>query len=260
MSDSVGNDDMRRFGALSDDEVEQVLSGREAADEDLIPLVEFAASLRAEATWTPDETTAVQRVAAAGEAVGESQAARRAESDGPAPLPGRLRRSNVFRTLKPRAAGVLTVVGLLFGATGVAWAANGAVPGEALYSLDTALENFGILNGGAEERLAEARDLVEFGDFAGGLGSAADTVTQSGVDDSSATEALEEAATRASDNGEAAPEQVRESVTALLGYLAANLDDLDGDEVAIMAQAIAVPVPPVPVPPVPVPPVTAPAP
>jgi hypothetical protein len=235
MSESFGNDGMRHFGALTDDEVELVLSGGEPADQALVPLVDFVGLLRAEATRTPDEAVAAHRVAAVVEAVVHSLDATQHDE---APILSRTRASSVFVSLKSRAIGVIAVVGLLTGATGVAWATNNASPGHALYGLDTALETFGILNGGAEERLVEVRDLLQSGDLAGGLSFAADAVNQNGLDDSSASDALEDAAARLSSSGDAPSEQVRQSVGALLDYLADNLDDLDSEIVADMAQAI----------------------
>jgi len=59
------------------------------------------------------------------------------------------------------AAAALVVLVMLPG--GMAYAANGAKPGDLLYGLDRALEGIGIGDGGADERLAESLALVASG-------------------------------------------------------------------------------------------------
>lgn len=59
------------------------------------------------------------------------------------------------------AAAALVVLVMLPG--GMAYAANGAKPGDLLYGLDRALEAIGIGDGGADERLAESLALVASG-------------------------------------------------------------------------------------------------
>ena len=65
-------------------------------------------------------------------------------------------------------ASVLAIV-LSFG--GVAYGANGPVPGDTLYGLDAALENVGIGGGGLEERLSEAGELIDDGQVDEGCAS-----------------------------------------------------------------------------------------
>jgi len=64
----------------------------------------------------------------------------------------------------------------VLGFTGVAYGANDAVPGDALYGFDRALERAGIGDGGLKERLAEAGDLMEQGRVDEGLKHAAEAV------------------------------------------------------------------------------------
>jgi len=59
------------------------------------------------------------------------------------------------------AVAALVVLVMLPG--GMAYAANGAKPGDLLYGLDRALEAIGIGDGGADERLAESLALVASG-------------------------------------------------------------------------------------------------
>lgn len=58
---------------------------------------------------------------------------------------------------------IATVVAALLGFTGVAYGSNGAAPGDPLYGLDCALENIGIGDGGLEERVGEAAQLIDEG-------------------------------------------------------------------------------------------------
>jgi hypothetical protein len=58
------------------------------------------------------------------------------------------------------AMAVAALVVLVMLPAGMAYAANGAKPGDLLYGLDRALEAIGIGDGGAEERLAESLALV----------------------------------------------------------------------------------------------------
>jgi len=71
---------------------------------------------------------------------------------------------------------VASIVALLAFA-GVAYGANGAVPGDTLYGFDCALEGVGIGDGGLEERLAEAGELMDKGQVDEGLALAAEALT-----------------------------------------------------------------------------------
>ena len=66
--------------------------------------------------------------------------------------------------LSLRLAGAMAAVVVALSAfSGVAYAANGAVPGDTLYGRDRALEDVNIGDGGLEERLTEAGQMVERG-------------------------------------------------------------------------------------------------
>jgi hypothetical protein len=172
------------------------------------------------------------------------------------------------------ATGLASAVLVVGGMTGLAWAANGSAPGEALYGLDRALEHVGIGNGGAPERLAEIRALFEAGDIPGGLSHAGEVVgaqEESPADEgANAAEALQAAAARVVEVGSEASAEVRQQVAALLTYLSENVGQVDGQQVAELARQIAGTgegtgppdgVPPVePGPPVSVPPVDPPGP
>ncbi len=141
-------------------------------------------------------------------------------------------RVGLLSRLRARAAtAVAASVVAVGGLTGVAYASNGAVPGDVLYGLDRALESVGIGNGGAAERIAEAIDLVSGGNPGQGLEHAATLVP----DDAGAEAAVFEAAAGL---GPAEPAAVQEDVLALLAYLRDNVGDIDGQTVADFARAI----------------------
>lgn len=71
-----------------------------------------------------------------------------------------------------------STLALLLGFAGVAYAADGAIPGDALYGLDCALEAAGIGDGGLEERLSEAGELIDNGQIDEGLTFAAEALTE----------------------------------------------------------------------------------
>ena len=157
----------------------------------------------------------------------------------PSPLP---RRRKLMFTLKRRVAAAATSLMMIIGMTGVAWAADSAVPGDWNYGIDRALEAIGIGNGGADERLTElaisngeenpgrsqspwSKDSVisddessAASDEPGGLANAAATVSK---------------ITPGSENAN----QTRVAVSTLLAYLAST-GEIDGQTVADYAKQI----------------------
>lgn len=135
--------------------------------------------------------------------------------------------------------------------TAVAVAADHAGPGDMLYGLDRALETIGIGSGGASERLAEAKGLIDNGDYTDGLSHATDVLESSPANDAPRN-AIADATARL----EAAPDEAaaatRESVALLLSYLEAT-PDIVPEEVVSRARSIApdieTPAPDVPAPP-----------
>ena len=87
---------------------------------------------------------------------------------GPAAVSGasRLRSSRLRLRLAATSAALVLV---LCASAGVAYAADQAVPGDTLYDLDRALENIGLGDGGLQERLIEASQLVDRGRIQEGL-------------------------------------------------------------------------------------------
>ncbi len=123
--------------------------------------------------------------------------------------------------LRRRVTAAATSLMMIVGMTGVAWAADSAVPGDWNYGLDRALESVGIGAGGTEERLQELIVVRENGHVRGvsiASGSGADSVASSddpvvGLEKAAATAvATTRGSQRAIDIGGA--------VSKLLAYLA----------------------------------------
>jgi hypothetical protein len=137
---------------------------------------------------------------------------------------------------------VVAVVALALLGSGAALAADGAVPGDALYGIDRFAETIGLDAGGATERLEEARSLVERGDHNRAVELAQEAVEELAADssDSAAVEALESAAARimeirtASSAGYQTTQPFRDQVAALVGVIAEEAEDgvIDGARIA----------------------------
>jgi hypothetical protein len=113
------------------------------------------------------------------------------------------------------ATAALTAV-LLMGLTGVAQAADASAPGDTLYSLDRALEQIGINDGGLDERLDEAQALADDGQSAEALAHLAEALENSSPN---AADALERAAEGFGQDDN--PSQaVRERVADMLEWMA----------------------------------------
>lgn len=126
----------------------------------------------------------------------------------------------------------MTAVLVTFGGlSGVALAANGAVPGDTLFGIDRALETVGIGNGGNAERLNEVKALIDQGRADRGLEHAAGIVEG----DTGAQAALLAAAERIRGLDQAAS---HEGVATLLTYLSENVGSVDGATVAELARAV----------------------
>ncbi len=140
------------------------------------------------------------------------------------------------RSLRTRLAVVMaSMMALLLATAGVGLAADDAMPGDPLYGLDRALENFGVGDGMAEERLTEAVGLFESGQVGLALGHAAVTVATlpEQAEGKTAKEALDDAAELLDGNGHA-PAKVGE----LLRDLANNYGTGNGEGVAAIAKQI----------------------
>ena len=142
----------------------------------------------------------------------------------------------------PRLATVAMGVLLMSGTAGAALAANGAVPGDALYGLDRALERVGIGSGSTDERLAEAEVMSAQGRSGEAVEHAIEAL--SGPSGDSAAMALS-ALTVASENlvhtqetgDAAATANIR--VSALLTYIAENIGPDRGTDGREFGQGVA---------------------
>jgi hypothetical protein len=145
-------------------------------------------------------------------------------------------RATAFTTVPPRRlsprlgptwrlAAVAFAVILMSGTAGIAMAADGAVPGDALYGLDRALERVGIGSGSAEERLDEAVVMAAQGRSGEALQHAIEALSQETGDSSeAAVGALTNAVENLVDTEDTAEAATAASipVTALLTYIADN--------------------------------------
>lgn len=142
-----------RFEELYDRDIETLISGGTPANTDLLPLRVFIADLRSMADYPIDDDFLVFHA-------GESAviAARNRHSTAPvlaSPDRGRALWHGVRRKVTASAVSLT----MLVSAAGMAWAADGAAPGDWNYGLDRALESIGIGDGGAAERAEEMRTL-----------------------------------------------------------------------------------------------------
>jgi hypothetical protein len=139
-----------------DQEIERLLTGSPDRDGRLSDLAVFVEMLRSYETLVPSDP-AVNRLATEAAIL-----ARVGRSSAPPVAPDRPRPRR--RALRPQVAAAALAVLILTGSTGVAVAANAAVPGNDLYGLDRALERIGIGDGGGGERLDEAGELLARGE------------------------------------------------------------------------------------------------
>jgi hypothetical protein len=133
---------------LSDQEIEQILSGERLRRSDVGDLEAFVHALAA--------TAILERPP--GDVAGSL-----AET-------ARLSRPEMEPSSWSRAALLVATLGLVVTLGGVAVAADAAVPGDLMYPLDRALETIGIGVSGVEERISELDILVDRGDHEGARG------------------------------------------------------------------------------------------
>jgi hypothetical protein len=142
-----------RFDEMYDRDIEMVMSGGTPANTDLLPLRELVAELRSLAATPVSQELIDFHATEAAAVVIERQARVVAENQ-----TGQGRVS--ARGLRRRAMTTAVSLAMLLGVTGMAWAADGAVPGDWNYGLDRALESIGIGAGGSAERHAEEQSLA----------------------------------------------------------------------------------------------------
>ena len=217
---------------LSDLEMERLLTGMPPEKDTAAQLVALIDLIRGEGDRTPSEAT-VTRVA--------SQAASLVRAAATATIPARPSRPTAGWRLRPQVAVVAGAI-VVFGAfSGVAVAADGAAPGDALYGIDRALERVGIGAGHAEERLEEARTLLSEGEASEALRHATEVLTEEedGTEVGDARAALEDAAATLENDSQPSNNRTREEVTALLDYIRANRGPYVGTDGKEFGQGVA---------------------
>ena len=132
--------------------------------------------------------------------------------------------------------------------TGAAVVSDGAVPGQALYGLDRALESVGINRGGATERIEEAGALVDAGDHRRAVATLEEAIADLAEDaeGSSAVGALQGAvasltAVRFSDAAGYRDSQLfRDQVAGLIATIATQMESggVDGAQIARHAKQL----------------------
>lgn len=193
---------------LSDDDVEAILSKRAFDDPTLTDLASRLVAFDPERF----EADASQATPFAAKAAALARSGKTTKVAATAVPRGGL-------SLTPRLATAAVAALLLLGMTGVAVASNGAVPGDALYGIDRAVEIIGLGDGGAAERLSEANDLAADGRTSEALTLLAESV---GSESGQAAEALMNAAERLREmeNGSDKSRSVRQSLADLLEWMA----------------------------------------
>ena len=224
--------------------IERLLSGGVPEDEELAGLAPFVDMLRAERGHILSDADTARYAAEAAEVV---RSKRTGLADGIDPERELSKRRREVMTLKPKIAAALAALLLFSGMTGVAFAADGAVPGDTLYGLDRALESVGVGDGGAAERLDEVRELVEDGRPEAGLAHIDEALTEAGFDGRDAAELTQaKAALQAAsdailgvEEGSEHASEVRVGVSTLLQYMGENLGDGIGADGEDFGQGVA---------------------
>lgn len=218
----VYTDEMPNNG-FSDQDIERLLSGGPPEDRALVALVPALHALHPEPEAPPEERVELFAARAA-----EVALAARPQPSGSVSSDGRSTRfERPLTTLRRKLATGLAAMLALSGMTGVAVASDAAAPGDALYGIDRALEEIGIGDGGAAERISEAQDLLDDGLVSEAIAHAAEAVPVEEDTEASELEASVEAlraaaasVTSADDVGEA--NDVRAKVSGMLSWMADN--------------------------------------
>ena len=147
---NVHQEAVETWNTLFERDLDALIRGDVPLNDDLHPLLAFLDRLEQFGTANVDPEV----IRSHAESSGAHVRARRSNTSTPVAtaaehrLPWRAR-------LRNRATAFATTVLMVGGMTGVAWAADGAAPGDLLYGIDRALEAVGIWAGGSAERLEE---------------------------------------------------------------------------------------------------------
>ncbi len=197
--------------SISDTDAEALMTGADGIRSDLGDLADVLGAIKTAGQAFVD--TDISRMARAAALEARALPAARLDAAQAAA------RSEWMARMAPRVAvGALALIMLVVSSTGLAFAANGAKPGDMLYGLDRAAEVLGIGDGGSNERIAEAHALVASGAVAVGLTHAA-AVLPATPDNEMAKAAIQKAATRVQGEPQGPSSSVAEQVGTLLSYL-----------------------------------------
>ncbi|MDX1468139.1 MAG: hypothetical protein R3258_02255 [Acidimicrobiia bacterium] len=204
---------------------EDALSGRSDFDGPAPAVVELVETLRAERDLLGAPRGADAHILAAASAV--------LDADASAPRATRTRRK--ASSLRRRVVVLAASLGLAMATAGIGLA-DDALPDEALFGLDMALERMGIGDGGASERAAEVLELLNQGKTGLALAHASATVatTPQSEHEGAAQQALEAVAQRFSAEDSPVPEGVADLIATLVTSAGAG----DGETIAEVARAI----------------------
>jgi len=222
--------------SLSDAQVEALLTGAEPIDGDSAGVAEVLNAVKAIA-WTDSDVDFSGLFAAA------------ARESRVTPIE-RFANEHVALTkdwrpkVMPRVAiaGVALLVFVTM-SSGLAYAADGAKPGDWMYGLDRAFEVVGVGGGGASERLAEVEALVGAGAISEGLAHASEVFEGIPASDE-AKAALAAAVARLNDGTDGVGFRIAAQVGGLIEYLKMAIDThegVDGLAVADMVREFGVP-------------------
>ncbi len=128
-----------------DRDIETLIRGGQPANEDLLPLASFVEAMNSLAATTPSEGFNDTHAESAGELVRTRRESQRSASTPEQNVPWRWRVRN-------RATALTSSVLLVGGMTGMAWAAEGAAPGDWNYPVTRVLEAMGIGPASADQR------------------------------------------------------------------------------------------------------------
>ncbi len=219
-----------------DREIELLLAGTPIEGGRLSGLAPVMEMIRAQWVTAPSESEIAHFARIAGAEVKVPQAATAAATT--------LRRPRLTSRhgLAPRLATVGLAVLLMSGTAGMALAANGAAPGDALYGLDRALERVGIGSGSTDERLDEAVVIAAQGRSDEAVGHAIEALSRHSGDSSamalSALTVASENLVHTQDTGHAAA-TANIRVSALLTYIAENIGPDRGTDGREFGQGVA---------------------
>lgn len=226
----VDNSLARLWYDLFDRDIERLLSGAEPQNSDLAPLIPFVKSVETFGKVQVSEHFISDHAAIAATTLKNLHQTDHAT--------GSRWQEVVGQKLKNRFATAAAGLVILSGLTGIAWAADGAAPGDWNYEIDRTLENVGIGAGGVDERLEELSAVNQSGRAHEALQRVSNMLPSEPAPQAKLS--LNDAAERVANiepGGENA-KMVRRQVADLLGYISKNRSNIDGQYVAEMSKGI----------------------